>query len=172
MALELLVNAVLAVFFGYCIINVQTSVPASNPGEMGSAVWPTIILGLLVFFLIVNMVSIWKKTPADKRNMSAITDIKIMNILRSKLFWGILVLGAYSMCLDYVGFLVGSFVFCIIFSFLLGQKNPAKLALFAFIATVVLYLLFYKGMGIMLPRGTGIFRSLGLAVESLLRNLF
>ena len=67
---------------------------------------------------------------------------------------------------------MGSFVFCMIYSFLLGQKNPAKLAIFAFIVTAVLFLLFFRGMGIMLPRGMGPFRTFGLSVESFIRNLF
>ena len=171
MALEILVNGILAVFFAYCIYNVQVSVPASNPGEMGAAVWPTIILVLLVICLIANMISIYRKTPVDQRNMSAITNINIGKIVRSKLFWGIIVMAAYALCLDYIGFIVGSFVFCMIYSFLLGQKNPAKLAIFAFIVTAVLFLLFFRGMGIMLPRGMGPFRSMGLAVESFIRNL-
>ena len=172
MALEILVNGILAVFFAYCIYNVQVSVPASNPGEMGAAVWPTIILVLLVLCLIGNMYKIYKDTPADQRNMPSITNINIGKILHEKLFWGIVVIALYALSMDYIGFIVGSLIFCMIFSFLLGQKNVLRLFLFAFIATVVLYLLFYKGMGIMLPRGMGPFRSFALSIESMLRNLF
>ncbi len=172
MALELLVNGILAVFFAYCIYNVQVSVPVSNPGEMGAAVWPTIILGLLVFFLIVNMVNIWRKTPVENRNMSSITSIHPGKIVKSRLFWGMVAIAAYALSLDYIGFIVASFLFCLVFSFLLGEKRISRLLLFAVIAVVVLYLLFYKGMGIMLPRGMGVFRSFALSIESLLRNLF
>ena len=171
MALEILVSGILAVFFAYCIYNVNVSVPASNPGEMGAAVWPTIILVLLVVCLVANMISVYRKTPADQRNMSSITSLNVGKIVRSKLFWGIVVMAAYALSLDYIGFIVGSFVFCMIYSFLLGQKNPAKLAIFAFIVTAVLFLLFFRGMGIMLPRGMGIFRTFGLSVESFIRNL-
>ena len=172
MALKILVNGVLAAFFGYCIVYVNGSVPPSNPGEMGAAVWPTAILVLLVLCLLGNMFKIYKDTPADQRNMSSITSISITKILHEKLFWGIVVMCAYALTLDYIGFLVGSFVFCIIFAILLGERSPVKLVLFSFLATVILFVLFFSAMGIMLPRGMGIFRTFGLSVESLLRNLF
>ena len=172
MALKILINGVLAAFFGYCIVYVNGSVPPSNPGEMGAAVWPTAILVLLVLCLLGNMFKIYKDTPADQRNMSSITSINFAGLFKEKLFWGIVVMAAYALTMDYIGFIVGSLIFCMIFSFLLGQKNVLRLFIFALIATVVLYLLFYKGMGIMLPRGMGPFRTLALSIESLLRNVF
>ena len=172
MALELLVNGILALFFAYCIMNVQATVPASDPGSMGSAVWPTIILSLLVVFLVVNMINTYRSTPAEKRNMSSITDIKIGKIVKSRLFWGMVALAVFSLSLDYIGFMVASFLFCGFFSYLLGEKRPVRLLIFSFFAVIVLYLLFYKGMGVMLPRGKGIFRSFALSVESMLRHLF
>lgn len=172
MALELLLNAVMTVFFAYCIFYIQGSTPANVAGEVSGRQWSQVLLALLVVVLVINMIQIYRNTPKEKRNFNSITDIRLSNIFKSKLFWGMLVLVVYSMTLDYIGFLLGSFIFCIIFTYLLGEKKIVPRVIFSFVAVIVLYLIFYKGFGIMLPRGKGFLRTFALSVEALLRHIF
>ena len=60
---------------------------------------------------------------------------------------------------------------------LLGEKKIWKALVFSLGATVILYFIFFKGMGIILPRGSsdlfgGIFRTFSRTVEKFVRNLF
>ncbi|MBS6956261.1 MAG: tripartite tricarboxylate transporter TctB family protein [Enterocloster asparagiformis] len=172
MALELLLNAVLTVFFAYCIFYIQGSTPPNVTGEVSGRQWSTVLLVLLVIVLIANMIQIYRSTPQEKRNLKSITDLRPDKIFKSKLFWGMAVLIVYSLTLDYIGFLLGSFIFCMIFTYLLGEKKIVSRVVFSFVAVIVLYLIFYKGFGIMLPRGKGFLRTFALSVEALLRHIF
>lgn len=169
MALELLLNGAMALFFGYSIINAFATQPAGKAGELSGRAWSVTILSLLVLFLIINMIIIWRKTPKEQRNLDSITGISLKNILSSGLTRGCLLILAYALLLQYTGFLLTSFVFCIISSYLLGERKPLTMVLFSLATVTVLYLLFYKGIGVILPRGVGFLRDFALAIESLLR---
>ncbi len=172
MALQLLMNAVLFVFFTVCVFNASATLPASVAGQLSAKQWSMGILALILFFLIVNMINIYRGTPKEERNLSSITGIRPAAILKSKLFWGMASLVLYALLIRYLGFLLCSLLFCFGFSMLLGEKKEWRAAVFSLVVTVVLYLLFYKGMGIMLPRGEGFLRDISLAIESLLRQVF
>lgn len=167
MALELLFNGVLALFFIYCFFYIGSIAPEPQPGTMDAAQWPQLLLGLLVIFLIINMYNIYKNTPKKERNLSAITEIKLGGFYKNKLFLGIASLFVYSFALDYLGFIVSSFLFSVAYSRLLGEKRFTRLLLYSFLSVAVLYFLFSKGLNIMLPRGVGIFRNFALFLETL-----
>lgn len=169
MALELLLNGALTIFFGYSIMNAYATQPAGKAGELSGRTWSVGILVLLVAFLILNMVNIWRKTPKDQRNLDSLKSISAKKIFSSNLTWGIVLILAYALLLEYGGFLVTSVILCIISAYLLGERKPWVLILFSLVTVILLYLLFYKGIGVILPRGVGFLRDFSLAIESLLR---
>lgn len=163
---ELLFNFVLMAFFSYCFYFIGVSMPKSLPTELGPEQWPQLILGALVVLIGVNMVNIYRKTPADQRNFDAIKGIRLMPILRSKLFIGIIIIFAYTFTLEPLGFLLSSILMFACYALLQGEKRPWVLAAVSFGITVLLYFIFSKGLGIMLPRGYGILRDIALLLES------
>lgn len=167
MAIQLLFNGLLALFFAYCYFYVGSIAPEPKPGNMDGAQWPQILLVLLVVFLIVNMYNIYKRTPKEERNLSTIKGINYKGIFKSKLLIGIVLLFIYALVLEYLGFILSSFLFSIAYSRLLGEKRVPQLLLYSFLSVAVLYFLFLKGLDIMLPRGVGIFRDFALMLESL-----
>jgi Na+/melibiose symporter-like transporter len=169
MALELLLNGAMALFFGYSIFNAFATQPAGKAGELSGRTWSVTILALLVLFLIINMINIWRNTPKDQRNLDSLKSISLKKIFSSGLTWGSLLILAYALLLQHTGFLLTSFVFCIAASYLLGERKPLTMVLLSLVTVTVLYLLFYKGIGVILPRGAGFLRDFALAIESLLR---
>lgn len=167
LAIQLLFNGFLALFFAYCYFYVGSIAPEPRPGNMDGAQWPQLLLILLVVFLIVNMYNIYKRTPREERNLSAIKGINYKGLFKNKLFIGIVALFVYAFVLEYLGFILSSFLFSIVYSRLLGEKRVPQLLLYSFLSVAVLYFLFLKGLDIMLPRGTGIFRDFALMLESL-----
>nr|WP_312577859.1 tripartite tricarboxylate transporter TctB family protein [Sedimentibacter sp.] len=165
MVLELAFNVALLVFFVYCFFYVGSKAPESVPGTMNGAQWPQILIVLLVIFLAINIIKILQ-------NKKQVENIKInfnlRKILQSKLSIGIILLLLYSYALDYIGFIVNSLIFFVLYSRLLGEKRIRVLLLSAFVSVAILYLIFNTALGIMLPRGTGIFRTFALFIESLL----
>ncbi|MFR5731617.1 MAG: hypothetical protein ACLUD2_06285 [Clostridium sp.] len=61
---------------------------------------------------------------------------------------------------------------CMYFCYILGERRLWVLPVFSFATVVVLFILFYKGMGIQMPRGTitGL-RNFALFVEKMLRSI-
>jgi hypothetical protein len=72
----------------------------------------------------------------------------------------------YAAVLDTVGFLVSSVILFLLYSRLLGEKKIKVLLLSSVGCVILLYLIFDVVLGIMLPRGTGIFRTMALFIES------
>lgn len=167
MAFQLLFSGALTIFFAYCFIYIGAIAPEPQPDMMDGAQWPQLLLALLVFCLILNMVNIVRKTPPAERNFGALRRIDVAKLLKNKLFLGIVALFAYALILDYLGFIATTFLFCMAYSRLLGEKRIARLLAYSMLIVVVLYAVFSLGLDIMLPRGVGIFRNFALMIESL-----
>lgn len=173
MVLEVLFSAALMVFFGYCIFDAASKLPPDIPGELSAKQWSIGILILIIILLAVNIIKVIKKTPKEERTFAAsFKDFSLKNILTSKLLWGIVILVAYVALVDVLGFLVTSFLFCAGFCMLLGEKKIWRALVFSLIAVIALYFIFFKGMGIILPRGVGFMRTFSRTVEKFVRGLF
>ena len=173
MVLEVLFSGVLILFFGYCIINAMQTLPADVAGELSAKQWSVAILCLIILFLVINIINVIRKTPKDQRTLAAsFKDFSFANIIKSKILWGIVSMVAFWLLVDVLGFLITSFLFCTVFCMLLGEKKWWKALIFGLVLTIVLYFIFFKGMGIILPRGTGALRDFSRTIEKFVRNLF
>jgi hypothetical protein len=164
MILELGFNIVLTVFFIYCFFYVGTIAPEPVPGQMDGAQWPQMILGLLVILFIVNIAKIIKNKDTRKKE---VLEFSIKGIITNKLFIGSVLLIIYSLAISRTGFVVTSFVFFMIYSYLLGEKRILRLIITSVLSVAVLYFVFNRTLDIMLPRGNGIFRTFAMFLESL-----
>lgn len=167
MTFELLFNIAMLAFFGYCYFYIGATLPKSGPKELGAEQWPQIILILLCICLVINIIKIvrdLKNVPADKK----LSGKQIKGFFTSKLFIGIILVFVLSFALNYIGFIPSCLLFLMAYSRLLGEKRILRSFLFSLLVTVILFLLFYAGLSILLPRGVGIFRTFALTLESLL----
>lgn len=173
MALEMLFSFALTIMAGYGLIYVNATVSATvYTDPLGAAFWPRTLLTLIIILLVINLVQVYRKTPQEKRNLESITKIDFKGLVHNRLTWGILLMFSYAALLPVAGFLPASLLMCILLSFLLGEKRLVVLIGFSLLIVVMIYIIFYKGMSIQLPRGTIPFlRNFSLAVEKFLRNL-
>ena len=173
MALEMLFSILLIAFAGYCLVYVNMTVGSTvHADPLGPAFWPNIMLTLLIILLGINLVQIYRKTPKEERNFDSIKNISVKAIAGSRLFQGMALFVVYAFLLDWIGFIPASFLAGICLSYLLGEHRPGVLVLSSFLIVALIFVLFFKGMSIQLPRGTvPAMRSFALAVESFLRNL-
>ena len=174
MMFELLFSIALFLFFGYCLFYVSTTVTVSTVSDpLGAALWPQILLVLLLIVLALNIYHLVRKMPGEERNLSRVlSQVDWGKALTSPLFLGIVTLLIYAYLLNITGFLLTSWVLCMVYCYLLGERRLVVLPVFSLVTVVVLFLLFYKGMGIQMPRGTIPFlRNCALSVESLLRSI-
>lgn len=173
MVFEILFSVALLLFAAYCLFYVTVSVTVSTVSDpLGSALWPQIILVLLMIVLVINIYQLVKKTPKEERSLDAIKRIDWKQSVTSPFFLGMVCLVIYSLILNTTGFLLTSWILCMVFCYLLGERRPLVIVSFSLATVVVLFLLFYKGMGVQMPRGTVPFlRNFALAVEKLLRMI-
>ena len=178
MILEVLFSGALILFFGYCIINASATLPADVAGEISAKQWSIAILLLIILFLIINIINVIRKTPREQRSFAYnFRDFSFEKILKSRLMWGIISMILYAALVDVLGFLIATFIFCAAFCMILGENKLWKAAVFSLAITLILYFIFYKGMGIILPRGSadlfgGFFRDFSRTIERFVRNLF
>ena len=178
MILEVLFSCALIVFFGYCIFNASATLPADVAGEISAKQWSIAILLLIILFLIINIINVIRKTPKEQRTFAYnFKDFSFEKILKSKLMWGVISMILYAALVDVLGFLITTFIFCTVFCMLLGENKVWKAAVFSLATTIILYLVFFKAMGIILPRGSadlfgGFFRDFSRTIERFVRNLF
>ena len=113
-----------------------------------------------------------KKAPKGESIWAPIKNVDWKKSLTSPLFLGMAGILVYAAILNTTGFLLTSFVLCMYFCYILGERRLWVLPVFSFATVVVLFILFYKGMGIQMPRGTitGL-RNFALFVEKMLRAI-
>lgn len=113
-----------------------------------------------------------QKSTKGESIWAPIKNVDWKKALTSPLFLGMAGILIYAAILNTTGFLLTSFVFCSIFAIFLEKEGFGLLPVFSFATVVVLFILFYKGMGIQMPRGTitGL-RNFALFVEKILRSI-
>lgn len=169
--LELLFSVVLFLFFGYCLYYVTTTIEVSTITDpLGAAFWPQLLICLLLFVLILDMYHVYKAIPEEDRNLGFFARYDWLGLIKSPLIAGMVVLFIYAFVLNSCGFLLSSWILCMAICYLLGEHRLKVLPIFSFVAVGVLFILFYKGIGIQMPRGTIPFlRNFALDVERMLR---
>lgn len=167
MTVELIFNAAMLLFFVYCYFYIGATLPKSGSNELGAEQWPQVILVLLCILLAVNVYKIYrglKDVPAEKK----ISSDMIKGFFTSKLFIGIILVFVLAFILGYIGFIPSCLLFMMAYCRLLGEKRWGRNFLISLVITAILFLLFYLGLSIMLPRGVGIFRQFALMLETIL----
>ena len=178
---ELIINILLLIFFGYTFFThvLEAAVPAkvaNNPYALQPDVWPKAIIILLEICLIVNIIQIIKKNKGKPEFTLGAFVGSIPAFLKSKLFFGIVIMVVASFILDTVGFIVTSLFILFFYGLLIGEKNIVRLLIASVCITMVLYIVFSGMLSVNLPRGTvGFLRNFALWLESIVgavKNIF
>ena len=164
--MDLLFSIFLTVFSVYCFFLVGTQSPAATATELGAAFWPRIILVALIALLIANIVKSVKKHKASSEKISS--EFKFAEFFKSKLFIGMVLVFIMALLLPYIGFIPVCLLFLMAYGALLGERRWLRLILISLFVTIILYVIFQGPLGIMLARGTGIFREFALMCEGFL----
>lgn len=164
MGIELTVNIALLLGSVFCFWNVGVNMPPPPvPGAMSAATWPRIILAGLIIALMFNIRNVARANNAP----GAKKEIALRDFFSREFLLSALVMVAYALSLDYLGFLLATFLFVLIFSYVIGLKKRGQLVLGAVSASIGMYVIFQVLLQVMLPRGEGIFRQFSLWLEIL-----
>ena len=107
---ELIINILLFIFFGYTFFThvLEAAVPASvarNPYALQPDVWPKAIIILLEICLLINIIQIIRKNKGNPEFTLGAFAKSVPAFLKSKLFFGIVIMVVASFILETVGFI-------------------------------------------------------------------
>jgi len=168
---ELIINILLFIFFGYTFFThvLEAAVPASvarNPYALQPDVWPKAIIILLEICLLINIIQIIRKNKGNPEFTLGAFAKSVPAFLKSKLFFGIVIMVVASFILETVGFIVTSMFILFFYGLLIASVC----------ITMVLYIVFSGMLSVNLPRGTiGFLRNFALSLESMVaavKNIF
>lgn len=163
-SVELILNVAILAFSIFCYWFVgATTPPSSMPGIMSAADWPRLILIGLVIALSINIVKLLRES---KKNAGAEAK-KWRELFPPRFIVAFVILVAYSIILEYLGFLPSTFLFVMAFSALIGLRKISHLVLGALCSSVAIYVIFQILLQVLLPRGMGVFREFSIFLEGL-----
>ena len=144
---------ILIVFYGVSTTFGGMTISTDIIGPQG---FPQMIIVVSIVLLVINTVSIVKKTKnGNKKEKKERNDEGVKAMLSC-----IALFAAYIFTMNYLGFLISTFVFSIVTIWALGYREKVKGIAFVIILTLVITLVFGKVFFVSLPRGIGILREL------------
>jgi len=172
-AIELIVNVLLLIFSVFCYVFVGTTMPKSSASDLGAEQWPQALLIVLLLAICWNIRNYFKRN--DKKDIAAAFRQffpDTLKFLKSKLFFGMVILMVMAYLYEPLGFITTSLLFLISYGILLGQRSPVVLLLTSVLITVILYIGFSVFLGVMLPRGFVPFlREIALFCEAIVHSI-
>ncbi len=160
MAAELVFNSLLGLGIVFYLVQAFSLPPTDNPTDVLGAGGLPIILGILG---LVVLAAITVRVMREK------TTVKIpMFDLRSldgrSLALNVLLLFAYMMLLEVVGFIISTLLYLPVACWFIGYRKPLTLAVFTVAVTTAFTVVFGILFVVPLPRGAGLLRELSYMI--------
>ena len=154
MALELIVNVILVIASVFTFWYVGATMPSSAANVLGAEQWPQMLLVCLIIALGYNIYSFFKKNKKEDIAASFVDFFpSIGRLLKSKLFFGMVLLVLMAALYEPLGFSATCFLLMISYGKLLGAKKILPLVIVSLVVMIILYVGFSVFLGVMLPRG-------------------
>jgi putative tricarboxylic transport membrane protein len=154
--MEMIFNIVMGIFILFYLVLAFLLKKESLTGDaLGAGGFPIIlsVIGLVLLVLITVKIAKDKtKIPIPLLNLKSV-DGKLLAL-------NIVILAAYLLLMDIIGFALSTLLFLFGSARGLGYKKTAVLSLFSLLLTVILVATFGKLFFVPLPRGIGVFREL------------
>jgi hypothetical protein len=149
-----------------CLLNLLM-----NTGEVtaydtvGPTTWPVILASLIIVLLVVHLVKLAEKNGGLHFEEKLVFSAK--TFLTHKMFLLTALIAVYIAGLNMIGFIICTPVLIYLAMSIIGQKNVKVKIICCIAIMIILFILFNKILGVPLPRGYGIFRTMAIAVERL-----
>ena len=154
--MEMIFNIVMGVFIlFYLVLSFLLKKESLTGDALGAGGFPIIlgVIGLAILVLItVKIVKEKTKIPIPLLNLKSVEG-KVLAL-------NIVILSAYLLLMDIIGFALSTLLFLFGSARGLGYKKTVVLSLFSLLLTGILVVTFGKFFFVPLPRGIGIFREL------------
>lgn len=151
------------IFSAFFLIMILQMDNKFNDG-IGSAGWPLILMGLMMFFGIILTINLFLRGKNNVDNTDEKKDEKDDEeiLYPNRLYYSIIILALYTVSLYFIGFIISTFIFTVVLTILFGLKNWIKSFATALTCVTLFIILFPILLNIPFPRGIGIFRELSV----------
>lgn len=157
---ELIFNAILFCLSLFLYYVTGTFKKFASYAKSGPEFWPRGILLLMILLtgvlLIKNITSLLRPQSAPVAEKSSQERGRYRFVLVVALSF------AYAFSMGIFGFILSTFVFQLIFLYLLKIKRLLSIVLVSLLNTAILYALFILVLNMLLPTGVGVFRTISL----------
>ena len=159
---ELIFNIVLFGVSIYLYYVAGTFRKFASYAKIGPEFWPRAILLLMIFLsgiLLIRSITSFIRdqktsTPGDASKGIAQEPYRFLLV--------VLVSFAYAFGMGVIGFILSTILFQMVFLYLLKIKSFLSIVLISLLNTAILYILFIQVLNMILPAGTGMFRTFSL----------
>jgi putative tricarboxylic transport membrane protein len=159
---ELVANVGIIAFFSFMLIQATELKFVRRFGEMGSGFWPIMILSAATFLSILVLIFNTRKYLQEKKTHTgepqapgrSEPEIKER---RMKLVLSVVCLLIYILIMPYIGFVLSTILYVLVFILALGERRKWVLAISPFLVTAMAVAVFGKFITMPLPRGVGAF---------------
>lgn len=120
--------------------------------DVGAGIWPKIIFTCMILACIVLFVTTLRKEDGGKA-LSGKEELL-------RLLMPVSLCAAYVAAMRWIGFLVGSMIFSVVYMHLVGYRKKIMIAIISLAVPLLVGLIFLKLMYIPIPKGVGIFKTI------------
>ncbi len=149
---SIFIGLVLIVFFVESTTFDGMTVSTDKIGANGFPQMIIIISFLLLLYITYNYIKNKGKAKKDGFNIKD-KGFRIMLI-------NIVLLAIYIFTMNYIGFILGTFIFIIVAAWSMGYREKVKSLIFSLVLTMSITLVFGKVFYVALPRGLGLLREI------------
>jgi uncharacterized membrane protein (DUF485 family) len=157
---EIVFSGACVAFFGFMLYETFDLLGQGRAGEMGSGLWPFLALSVsLVLSLSMLIVSIKKYRATDRENPPELTLEAVAEKKRQRMTvtLSIVTFLAYILAMAWIGFILATLLYVLVFALALGERRRWVLAISPFLVTAVIVAVFAKFITIPFPKGIGVF---------------
>jgi putative tricarboxylic transport membrane protein len=157
---EIVFSALCVCFFSFMFYEAAKLHDVGRFGEVGSGFWPMLSLAgaviLSLCWLIMNLVRFFrsKSEPAEEPSSEMIAEIRGR---RRKVVLSIFCILAYIVFMQWIGFILSTFLFVPAFAMALEERRKLVLVLSPFLVSAITIFVFARFISIPFPKGVGLF---------------
>ena len=157
---EIVFSAVCVAFFGFMLFETLDLLGQGRAGEVGSGFWPFTALAVATLLSVLMLISSLKNSMAAvEENPHELTTEALAEKRRARITvtLSILCFLAYLLVMPWIGFIVASLLYILVFAWILGERRGWVLAVSPVLMTAVIMGVFAKFITIPFPKGIGVF---------------
>jgi hypothetical protein len=158
---ELIANVVVLGFFSLMLFFAVRMEGVKRVGDVGGEFWPILILSggvILSFALLIGNIREYYRGRSSTEEAGVRPETDEQQKRGQKKYWlAVFCLGGYILAMPWIGFVLSTLVFVLVFILSLEERRVLVLSISPFLVTTLMVLIFGIFLGMPLPRGIEFF---------------